>query len=157
MSTLPMQWQLREGTLLLAMFRENYQLLARYSTALFPGGRYFSADLPQVGLEVPCTYDFSPKIPVQSHFFMDRVRSTRPTGVMSKQIMAKPPNFPAIRYIIHVAMLNLISVFLGLPCPRFTNSTTTSLSQSLLPIWLSLPPLCQSQALEKKRGTHRPP
>ena len=56
------QWQLREGTLLLAMFRENDLRLARYSSQIHStvsGARCFSADLPQGGLQVPCMYDFS--------------------------------------------------------------------------------------------------
>ena len=54
--TTPTLWQSRKGTLLLAMFREKYRLLAHYSTTLFPELGVFSADLTQGGLEV---HDFS--------------------------------------------------------------------------------------------------
>ena len=52
------RWQLREGilTLLSAMFQENYQWIARYSSKLHctvSGASCFSADLPQGQLEVP--------------------------------------------------------------------------------------------------------
>ena len=70
-----MQWQLHEGTLLSAMFRENYRRLARYSSKIHctvSGARCFSADLPQGGLEMPCMHVLflSRKMPVQRHVFV---------------------------------------------------------------------------------------
>ena len=102
---IPTQWQLREGTVLLATFRENYWLLAGYSPRIHNtvSGASFSADLPQKRARSALYLRFlSRKAPVQRHFFMRVVH-----GCMTSQTKYQLPSLPSPPPSPHLAAFHL--------------------------------------------------